>query len=317
MAARLIPLFAAAAWLLGGGAASAQSATAVSDVNVRSGPGTEYAVIDQLPAGEVVRILDCRGEWCEISMGGDSGYVARSYLDDGGGRRTSVRVYSEDDYGGGPFVIERDDPEEVYGLSIGGYYESRPYYYRGGYYYWGGRWYSRRPGVTGWRETWRRGGRDRPGDAREGRTNRPPRAEERFRPMERARVDRDGPGDTRDGRTNRPPRVEERRIPSERERAGRDDRFERGGREGGSTVSVDPRGREGAGRSEPRREPIEPRAGREEGRTVASPVERRGPSDGGGRTPGGGGSSDRGDRIGLDRAGGGGGGGGGTGRGDR
>lgn len=312
MSARLLPLIASAALLAATAGANAQTATATTDVNVRSGPGSDYEVIDQLPAGEVVRVLDCRGDWCEISMGGDSGYVARSYLDDGG-RRARVRVYQEED-DGGPFVIERDDPDEIYGLSIGGYYERRPFYIRGGYYYWGGRWYARRPGAAGWRESWRRGGgRDRPGHVRDGRDNRPPRAEERFKPMERARVDRDGPGDTRDGRTNRPPRVDERIVPQERGRAGRDDGGDRRGREGGSTVSVDPRGpsgREGAGRSEPRREAAEPR--RDEGPTVASPAERRGPSDGGGRTPGGA-SSDRGDRIGLDRAGG----GGGTGRGDR
>ncbi|WP_020177626.1 SH3 domain-containing protein [Methylopila sp. M107] len=308
MSFRLIPALASGALLLSCAAASAQTATASTNVNVRSGPGGQYSVIDRLPAGETVNILNCRGEWCEISMGGDSGFVARSYLDDGG-RRSSARVVEyDDDYAAGPVVIERDDPDAVVGLSIGGYYESRPYYIREGYYYWGGRWYGRRPGVSGWRSgSWRRW-EERRGPPRVDRGGRPPRVEER-----RARIERAEPG--RDPRL----RPMERRMPDAANR-GPD-------RDGGSRAAVDRGERRDLGErrdpgerrdlnerrdlgerhgSEPARGPeINQRAERPEigSRGGSSVTGGRGP-DGGGRTPGAG-SNDRGDRVGLDRAGGG------------
>ena len=288
---RLISALAAAALLSTGGAASAQTATATTTVNVRSGPGGQYSVIDQLPAGEVVNIINCRGDWCEIGMGGDSGFVARSYLDDGA-RRSRVRVMEYDDYGSDQGVIEQDDPEATAGLIVGGYYESRPYYIRDGYYYWGGRWYARRPGVSGWRgASWRRWEERRgPGTIRDGRTNRPPRADDR-----RARIDR--------GEPVRDPRLR----PMERGNPGGPDR------DGGSRANVDRGGRDfnEPGVSEPRRGGGDggPRAERPDGRTGGGAFEGRGGQGGAGqggmgRTPGG--SADRGDRVGLDRAGGGG-----------
>lgn len=138
-------LLASSALVFSATAATAATATATTSVNVRSGPGVQYEVVDTLPPGEVVNLIGCDGDWCEISMGRDgSGFAAADYLDYAGGTRTRV-------------IVEEDDPTVITGLSVGGYWEDRPYYFRDGYYYWGGRWYGHRPGVAGWRErSWRR-----------------------------------------------------------------------------------------------------------------------------------------------------------------
>ena len=141
MTTSLKALLASGALILSTVSGMAATATAVSDLNVRSGPGADYEVLDTLPAGETVRLIGCDGDWCEISMGRDgTGFAAADFLDVAG-RPKAARV-----------VIEEDEPEIVGGLVIGGYWENRPYYVRDGYYYWGGRWYGGRPGIGRWRE---------------------------------------------------------------------------------------------------------------------------------------------------------------------
>lgn len=252
-------LLASSALLLSSGAALAASATATTNVNVRSGPGQNYQVIDVLPEGETVNLIGCDDAWCEISMGRDGSGFALGDLLDFNGRVPAAS------FGGGPVVIEQDDPVVIRGLVIGGYWDSRPYYIRDGYYYWGGRWYGARPGLRGWRErSWRRweerrpwGDRkaDRPGGTRGDISNRPPRAE-------RPRFDRDDRGGRFDGRD-------------------RGDRGDRGGRA------------EREGRVERDGEARNPRMERREERAQSRGEGRAEPRD-------------RGDRMGLDRAGGGG-----------
>ncbi|MBD8063976.1 SH3 domain-containing protein [Devosia sp. PTR5] len=65
-------------------AASAAPAYATSNVNVRTGPGTGYAVIDALRRGEQVDVQYCRGSWCFVQKRGPDGWVSASYLDRGG-----------------------------------------------------------------------------------------------------------------------------------------------------------------------------------------------------------------------------------------
>lgn len=66
---------------------SAQAApgTLTSNVNVRSGPGTNYGVIDTGRRGEVVDVQQCQGSWCYISRRGAVGWVSASYLAAQGG----------------------------------------------------------------------------------------------------------------------------------------------------------------------------------------------------------------------------------------
>lgn len=77
-----LPTLAGAALLLlaGTAAASAATAFAATSVNVRSGPGTGYAVVDTLRRGERVDVEFCRGVWCSVSKPGPDGWVNANYL---------------------------------------------------------------------------------------------------------------------------------------------------------------------------------------------------------------------------------------------
>lgn len=63
-------------------AALAVEAEALSSVNVRSGPGTSFDIVDTLYAGEDVEVVECNasGTWCRITHSGPDGWVSRSYL---------------------------------------------------------------------------------------------------------------------------------------------------------------------------------------------------------------------------------------------
>lgn len=73
---------AAGAILLSATAAMAIEAAATGTANVRTGPGTSYAVVDTLSPGEVVDVVECTaaGTWCRIFHEGPDGWVARSLL---------------------------------------------------------------------------------------------------------------------------------------------------------------------------------------------------------------------------------------------
>lgn len=62
-------------------AASANAAEATSSVNVRSGPGASYKVVDRLFRGEDVNVRRCRSNgWCFITHPGPDGWVSARYL---------------------------------------------------------------------------------------------------------------------------------------------------------------------------------------------------------------------------------------------
>lgn len=58
---------------------------ATASVNVRSGPGTQYRVVDTLYPGEQVNIETCRSNgWCLIEHSGPDGWVSARYLSNDG-----------------------------------------------------------------------------------------------------------------------------------------------------------------------------------------------------------------------------------------
>ncbi|HEY8341664.1 MAG TPA: N-acetylmuramoyl-L-alanine amidase, partial [Calditerricola sp.] len=60
---------------------SAKTATVTaSRLNVRSGPGTQYAVIGSLPNGTRVTVLEERTGWWRVQTGSLTGWVASQYL---------------------------------------------------------------------------------------------------------------------------------------------------------------------------------------------------------------------------------------------
>jgi len=61
--------------------ALATDATATTALNVRSGPGASYGVVDTLTPGEVVDATECQPNgWCYITHPGPDGWVSSSYL---------------------------------------------------------------------------------------------------------------------------------------------------------------------------------------------------------------------------------------------
>lgn len=51
-----------------------------TDLNVRAGPGTDHPVLNTLPPGADVAILDELGEWLGVDVAGVSGYVHRDFI---------------------------------------------------------------------------------------------------------------------------------------------------------------------------------------------------------------------------------------------
>ncbi|GAB3802138.1 N-acetylmuramoyl-L-alanine amidase [Virgibacillus kimchii] len=51
-----------------------------NDLNIRSGPGTEYDSIGQTNTGETYPVLSQEGDWAEIQLENDTGWVAIEYI---------------------------------------------------------------------------------------------------------------------------------------------------------------------------------------------------------------------------------------------
>lgn len=72
-------------------AAPAQAEYATTSVNVRSGPGTSYSVVDVLRSGQQVDVTRQSGGWCYVVKSGPDGWVSCRYLAGGTGSPVQVR----------------------------------------------------------------------------------------------------------------------------------------------------------------------------------------------------------------------------------
>ena len=61
-------------------AALAAPAVATAAVNVRTGGGIQFAIVDTLVRGEPVDVGQCQGSWCYITHDGPDGWVSSNYL---------------------------------------------------------------------------------------------------------------------------------------------------------------------------------------------------------------------------------------------
>lgn len=96
----------AAITLLSTASALAQPGVATGAVNVRTGPGTGYAKIGTLSAGEVVDVKQCQGSWCFVDRNaGTDGWVSKNYL----------AAYS----GGGSAPAPKPDIPINFGVTVG------------------------------------------------------------------------------------------------------------------------------------------------------------------------------------------------------
>jgi uncharacterized protein YraI len=66
-------------------AAQAAPGTITSNVNVRSGPGTNYGVVTTARAGTNVDVQQCQGSWCYVTLPGPDGWVSSQFISGGGG----------------------------------------------------------------------------------------------------------------------------------------------------------------------------------------------------------------------------------------
>lgn len=67
-------------------AAQAAPAQLTGNVNVRSGPGANYAVIDTATRGTTVDVRQCQASYCQVRGSGINGWVAANYLSGPGAR---------------------------------------------------------------------------------------------------------------------------------------------------------------------------------------------------------------------------------------
>ncbi|MBA3910649.1 MAG: hypothetical protein C0524_12380 [Rhodobacter sp.] len=104
---------------LAASAAMAEDAVATTSLNVRSGPGSGFSVVDVLAANERVTMSECQTNgWCYITHDGPDGWVSASYLapvpGSVGGGGADCRLVIEVGSGGPTFRFECG------GVSIGG-----------------------------------------------------------------------------------------------------------------------------------------------------------------------------------------------------
>ena len=71
-------------------AGSAFAAIATDQANVYSGPGTGFRILGSVMGGEDVNILHTKGNWCQVSEPGQTGWVRCSDLAEGYGNNTTL-----------------------------------------------------------------------------------------------------------------------------------------------------------------------------------------------------------------------------------
>lgn len=142
----LLKIAAFAVGMLGAGAAVAAPALVTADLNIRSGPGTNYAPVGVLPSGAVVDVRGCTSgySWCRVNYQGYDGWASSRYL-----------AHREGGYSGSPFSSSAAaiGIPLIAGVVIGSALSDRDYRR-------GGRYYDRRPIRRDARRDWRHERRD-------------------------------------------------------------------------------------------------------------------------------------------------------------
>jgi uncharacterized protein YraI len=111
-------------------AAAQTLAQVTTDLNLRTGPGSNHAVIGAMPRGAQVHVHQCPGSWCQVTYGGTTGWASQRYLS------TGVAMQ--------PRIYAAPQPQVRFGLNIGPSYRDVGPRYR-----YGSR-YDRRSMRAGW-----------------------------------------------------------------------------------------------------------------------------------------------------------------------
>lgn len=112
--------------LLSSGAAAAAPATALSNVNLRTAPSTDSAVIVTISAGTRVEVGQC-ADWCDVTWQDKKGFAIATALDRSGAAPGKRASKPRD-----PYAIETLDKKDP-PLSLGTYVAPERHY---GPYFW-------------------------------------------------------------------------------------------------------------------------------------------------------------------------------------
>jgi|GEM_PF-2347725 len=77
-------------------------------LNLREGPGTQFAVMAKLPNGAQVEILEELGDWYKVRYGGMEGYVSAQYITD----NPAFRLYAQNNAPGNTGLVLRVTADE-------------------------------------------------------------------------------------------------------------------------------------------------------------------------------------------------------------
>lgn len=83
LARRFAVLAVAAMAGLAASSAEARQAHTTADLNLRTGPGTQYQIIATMPAGSRIEIGECADGWCAVEWRGKDGFASMVGLADG------------------------------------------------------------------------------------------------------------------------------------------------------------------------------------------------------------------------------------------
>ena len=128
-----LALCAGAFAILSAAYAEAKPGYAVTNVNMRSGPGTNNEIVTRIPGGSRIEVNTCTNGWCEVTWNGKSGFAIETAVSD---RAPARRSTNPGYYAGAPVYTE---PPVYYGPPAY-YYGPGPYYYGPRYYGYGPYW---------------------------------------------------------------------------------------------------------------------------------------------------------------------------------
>jgi uncharacterized protein YraI len=112
------------------------------NVNLRTGPGTDYKKITTIPGGARVRVLGC-GSWCQVNFQGIRGFVSASYVAGGNGfvKRPPPMARA-------PMMMHRPPPPTAGFYKTPYWDQKRNAWYDGKRWYLNGRWYDKPSGLS-------------------------------------------------------------------------------------------------------------------------------------------------------------------------
>lgn len=77
------------------GTAEAAPARTTADLNMRSGPGTQFRIVTSIPRGTLVDLGRCVPGWCEVAWRGRVGWASSRFLVEGGRPQRPTRPRPE------------------------------------------------------------------------------------------------------------------------------------------------------------------------------------------------------------------------------